>query len=51
MEIQIPAFFSSNPPLKEVSASWRTEDVVQFISSETAQHPSDLTQVFDRPPF
>ena len=41
----------SNPPLKEVSAGWRTEEVVQFISSETAQHPSDLTQVFDRSPF
>ena len=40
-----------NPPLKEVSAEWRTEDVVRFTSLEAAQHPSDLTQVFDRSPF
>jgi len=41
----------NNPPLKEVSADWRTEDVVGFTRSETPQHPSDLTQAFDRSPF
>jgi len=46
-----PDLNRKNPPLKEVSADWRTEDVVRFISSETVQHPSDLTQVFDRSPF
>jgi hypothetical protein len=36
-----------NPPSKEVSADWRTEDVVKFTRLETAQHPSELTQVLE----
>jgi hypothetical protein len=32
-------------------SGWRTEDVEQFTGSEIAQHPSDLTPVFDRSSF